>query len=64
MWPAIANFANDYTKRLEERARTELRLPAQRNGSQWVARSLRGTGIRLIRVADRLEESAARSEAR
>lgn len=62
MWPAIANFANDYTERLEERARTEPRLPAQRNGSQWVARSLRGTGIRLLRAADRLEESAAKSE--
>ena len=54
MWPVIANFADDFTDRLEHRTRTPV-LPAPRTGNRWVVRSLRGTGARLVRYADRLD---------
>ncbi|HEY8455481.1 MAG TPA: hypothetical protein VIL34_07805 [Actinopolymorphaceae bacterium] len=67
MWPAISNFAHDYTYRYEEeRARYQpIRFPRQRNnsGKQLVVRSLRGTGAGLVRLADRLEAPRTKTEA-
>jgi hypothetical protein len=52
MWPAIGNYADDYTERLDRRTRV---TPVSQPQHRWVVRSLRGTGVRLGRLADRLE---------
>ena len=54
MWPAIGNLAHDYTERLEERTGTRI-VPIPRQRNRWVVRSIRGTGSRLVRFADRLD---------
>ncbi len=54
MWPAIGNLAHDYTERLEERTGTRI-VPIPRQRTRWVVRSIRGTGSRLVRFADRLD---------
>jgi hypothetical protein len=54
MWPAIGNFAHDFTDQFELRTRHQtVPIPRQRN--RWVVRSLRGTGARLVLLADRLD---------
>jgi hypothetical protein len=62
MWPAIANYADDYTERLEQRTRVSAHQVAQPR-NRWMVRSLRGTGVRLARLADRLEAPRAGVEA-
>jgi hypothetical protein len=54
MWPAIGNFAHDFTDQYEERTRMRT-VPIPRQRDRWVARSLRTTGARLVQLADRLE---------
>jgi len=65
MWPAIANFANDPRREepmtihraalSEDFAALSEDVEAPRRG--LLIQSLRQTGIRLVRLADRLEES-------
>ncbi|HZC27773.1 MAG TPA: hypothetical protein VE287_12165 [Actinopolymorphaceae bacterium] len=54
MWPAIGNFAHDFTDRLEQRTRHQI-VPIPRQRNRWMVRSLRGTGTRLVLLADRLD---------
>ncbi len=60
MWPAIGNYADDYNERLAERTRVSHSVAAPKN--RWVVRSLRGTGVRLGRLADRLDAPRAGAE--
>jgi hypothetical protein len=54
MWPAIGNIAHDYTERFDERTRHRV-VPVPRQRTRWMVRSIRGTGARLVRFADRLD---------
>jgi hypothetical protein len=61
MWPAISNFAHDYTNRYEDRARHQV-VPFPRQRNRWVVRSLRGTGSQLVRFADRIDAPRPNAE--